>query len=126
MHANKPNPEIVAVLPTIDSPHFATVIFLAQNANIDFDYPSDKYWRRVDEVLAALGEDLVNKHNRKLNVVFDGWRAPIEDEDARKSWRALLPNFTRVGEVIFKYMDPAPHTYDPPTWRSLTRNVVKG
>lgn len=35
VHANKPNcPEIVAVLPTIDSPCFGTVVFLAQNANI--------------------------------------------------------------------------------------------
>ena len=126
MHANKPNPEIVAVLPTIDSPHFTTVTFLAQNANIDFDSPSNKYWKRVDEVLAALGEDLVEKYQRKLNVVFDGWRAPIEDKDATREWRSLLPNFAAVGEITFKYMDLPPHTYDPPTWRSLTRDVVKG
>jgi len=126
MHANKPNPEIAAVLPTIDSPHFTTVTFLAQNANVDFDYPSDKYWRRIDEVLAVLGEDLVGKYKRKLNVVFDGWTAPIKDGGATERWRNLLPDFAEVGEITFKYMDPPPRAYDPPTWRSLTRDVVKG
>jgi len=126
MHANKPNPEILAVLPTIDSPQFTTVTFLAQNANVDFDHPSNKYWRRIDEVLRVLGENLVEKHKRKLNVVFDGWRAPVEDEDAAERWRNLLPNFAQVGEITFKYMDPPPRTYDPPTWRSLTRDVMKG
>lgn len=126
MHANKPNPEIVAVLPTIDSPHFTTVTFLAQNANVDFDHPSNKYWRRIDEVLAVLGENLVEKYKRKLNVVFDGWRAPVEDEDAAERWRDLLPNFAQVGEITFKHMDPPPRAHDPPTWRSLTRDVMKG
>ena len=126
MHLNRPNPEILAVLPTIESPHFTTVTFLAQNANINFDYPSHRYWRRIDEVLMVLGESLVEKYKRKLEVVFDGWTAPIEKEDATERWRDLLPNFAEVGEITFKYMDPPPHTYDPPTWRSLTRDVVKG
>lgn len=126
MHMNKPNPEILAVIPTINSPDFTTVTFLAQKANINFVHPSNKYWRRIDEVLAALGENSVQKYNRKLEVVFDGWTAPIEDEDAAERWRDLLPNFAKVGEIIFKYMDPPPRAYDPPTWRSLTRDVVKG
>ena len=126
MHINKPNPEILAVLPTIDSPHFTTVTFLAQDANVDFDYPSSKYWRRVDEVLTVLGKKLVQKHQKKLAVVFDGWTAPIEDEDATKRWKNLLSNFAKVGEITFKYMDPPPRAYNPPTWRSLTRDIVKG
>jgi len=59
MHFNRPNPETLAVLPTIESPHFTTVTFLAQNTNINFDYPSHKYWRRIDEVLTVLMENLV-------------------------------------------------------------------
>ena len=76
--------------------------------------------------MAVLGEDLVQKCNRKLEVVFDGWTVPIEDEDATGRWRGLLPTFTKVGEIMFKYMDPPPYAYDPPTWRSLIRDVVKG
>ena len=126
MHANKPNTEIVAVLPTIDSPHFETITFLAQNANVNFDFPSNKYWRKIDQMLTALGEDLVERYARKLNVVFDGWKAPVENEDARRRWMELLPSFAKAGKITFKCMDPSPHTYDPPTRRSLTRDVVKG
>ena len=126
MHANKPNPEILAVLPTVESQHFETVTFLAQDANVNFASPSNKYWRKIDNVLTALGQDLLEKHGRELKVVFDGWEAPVEDEDARQRWMALLPNFTKIGKVTFKYMDPRPRTYDPPTWHSLTREVVKG
>ncbi|KAF9646673.1 hypothetical protein BDM02DRAFT_3118316 [Thelephora ganbajun] len=125
MHANRPNPEITAVLPTINSRHFTTVTFLAQNANVNFDYPSDKHWRKIDEVLTVLGESLVKKYKRKLEVVFDGWKAPVEDEHATQRWIGLLPEFAQVGKITFKYMDPPPRTYDPPTWRSLTRDVVK-
>ena len=125
MHINRPNPKILAVLPTIDSPHFTTVTFLAQNANANLDHPLDKYRRRIDEVLTVLGESLVKKDKRKLRVVFDGWRALIENDTATKRWRDLVTNFTKVGEITFKYMDP-PRTYDPPTWHSLTRDVVKG
>ena len=125
MHINRPNPEILAVLPTIDSPDFTTVTFLAQDANVNFDYPSHKYWRKVDDVLMVLGEILM-EYKRKLKVVFDGWTAPIENEDATKRWRNLLSNFANVGEISFKYMDPSPRAYDPPTWRSLTRGVMKG
>lgn len=126
MRAGKPNPEIVAVLPTIDSPHFTTVTFLARNADINLDHPSHKYWKRVDKVLEVPGKNLAGKYKGKLNVVFDGWRAPIEDERATERWRGLLPNFSQVGEITFKHMDPPPHSHDPPTWRSLTRDVVKG
>lgn len=126
MHANRPNPEILAVLPTVDSQHFRTVTFLAQNANVDFDRPTDKYWKKIDEVLAYLGKTFVEEHNRKLEVVFDGWKAPVEDEDARERWIGLLPNFAEIGEIAFKYMDTPPRTYDPPTCRSLTREVMKG
>ena len=126
VHANKPSPEILAVLPTVDPAHFETVTFLSQNANINLDSPSDKYWRKIDYVLAALGQDVMEKHSRELEVVFDGWRAPIEDEGARERWVGLLPNFSQVGKIRFKYMDPPPHVYDPPTWHSLTREVVKG
>jgi len=74
MHLDRPNSEILAVLPTIESPHFTTVTFLAWNTDIDFDYPSHKYWRRIDEVLTFLGENLV-KYKRKLEVVFNRWTA---------------------------------------------------
>lgn len=100
MHISKPNPEILAVLPTIDSPHFTTVTFL--------------------------GKKLVQKYKRKLVVLFDGRTAPVEDEGATKRRRNLLSNFAKVGEITFKFMDSPPRAYDPPTWRSLTRDVVKG
>ena len=106
VHTSKPNPETPAVLPTINSPHFTTVTFLAHNANTDFDYPLKKYWRKVDEALAVLRGNLAEKCERKLNVVFDGWRVPVKDEDATEKWRDLLPKFTQVGDITFKYMDP--------------------
>jgi len=57
----------------------------------------------------------VEEYERKLHVVFDGWRAPTEDEDARERWRDLLPNFAQVGEITFKQMGSPPHAHDPPT-----------
>ena len=121
-----PTPKNLAVLPTIRSPHFETVTFLAQDANVNSTLPSNKFWRRIDEALTALGRNLLEKHGRELKVVFDGWEAPAEDESARQGWMELLPKFAEVGKITFKSMDPPPHTYDPPTWHSLTREVVKG
>ena len=100
MHLSRLNPEILAVLPTIESPHFTTATILAQDTNINFDYPSHKYWRRIDEVLTVLGENLV-KYKRELEAVFDGWTAPIENEDPTERWMDLLPDFAQVGEITF-------------------------
>ena len=127
MHLSRLNPEILAVLPTIESPHFTTVTILAQNANINFDYPSHKYWRRIDEVLTVLGENFGGEVQEGTGSRVRWVDSAHRERGPNRKVDGPLARFrSSWGDHIrVTYMDP-PHTYDPPTWRSLTRDAVKG